>query len=163
MTISVEDRIAIIDILYLYAHLADARQLDRIAEEVFTSDAVCDYGLLLQGRDAIHAFLTGFHGVTATSHCISNVIIQGRGDRARAQCHCIAWHLFDRPVDASRPDGPRAEATMYGGYEDEFIRTQSGWRIARRRALEFRPGQPQIAADGALISESGAIRHPTWP
>ncbi|WP_336971290.1 nuclear transport factor 2 family protein [Sphingobium aromaticiconvertens] len=38
------DRIAIEECLYRYAHLVDAIQYDRIAEEVFTEDACIDFG-----------------------------------------------------------------------------------------------------------------------
>src|SRR5271154_1747557 len=98
-TLGYEDRFAIQDVLHLYAHLADTRQLGRIADEVFTADAICDYGDVLHGRDQIHRFFTGFRGVLATSHNISNILIEGEGDAARAQCRVIAWHLFDRPAD----------------------------------------------------------------
>lgn len=52
---------------------------------------------------------------------------------------------------------------MYGGYDDMFVRTEAGWRIARRRSLEYRPGQPQIAADSTLSANGGGVRHPGWP
>ena len=136
MALGSEDRFAIQDLLHLYAHLADTRQLARIAGEVFTADAVCDYGAVLTGRDQIHRFFTGFPGVVATSHNISNILIEGDGDRARAQCHVLAWHVFDRPADPAVLEGPREELTMMGGYEDELVRTAAGWRIHYRRALE---------------------------
>jgi hypothetical protein len=32
-----------------------------------------------------------------TSHNITNILIEGDGDHARAHCHCLAWHWFERP------------------------------------------------------------------
>jgi SnoaL-like domain len=164
MALGSDDRFAIQDLLHLYAHLADTKQLARIANEVFTPDAICDYGEVLKGRDQIHRFFTGFSGVLATSHNISNILIEGEGDRARAQCHVLAWHAFDRPADPAVPDGPRQELTMIGGYEDELVRTAGGWHICYRRALEYRPNPRKIAADGTTqVDPGGAVRYPTWP
>lgn len=161
MAISLEDRAAITDVLNLYAHYADTKQF-KLMSELFTEDTVCDYGMIINGRQGLLDFLTGFEGILATSHNICNILIDGDGDKARSNCHVMAWHMFDRSTDPSNPNGPREELLMYGGYEDELVRTSTGWKLSKRTALEYRPGQQAIAADGSVSKTSG-VRHPTWP
>ena len=161
MAISLEDRAAITDVLYLYAHYADTKQFKRMSE-LFTEDTVCDYGVILNGRQALLDFLVGFEGILATSHNMCNILIDGDGDKVRVNSHVMAWHMFDRSSDPSDPNGPREELLMYGGYEDELVRTAKGWQLSKRRALEYRPGQRAIAADGS-VSQASDVRWPTWP
>lgn len=162
MTISLADRAAITDVLNLYAHFADTKQFQRIADELFTADVVCDFGMILNGAAAYVDFVTGFQGILGTFHNISNILIEGDDKSARAQCHVTAWHMFDQPADPAHPQGPRSELTMYGGYEDALVNTSKGWRITSRKALEYRPGQAAFAADGS-VSEASGLRHPSWP
>lgn len=104
MPLSAEDRFAIHDVLHLYAHFHDSKQPHRIAAEIFTGDASIDFGTgPVQGRRAIAAFFASFPEFLGTSHNISNVLVEGDGDHARAQCHCLAWHWISRPDVAGRP------------------------------------------------------------
>ena len=77
-----------------YAHLLDTGQTQRVAADIFTADAEVDYGTgRLMGRDAIHAFYSGFEGaLLGTSHNLGNFHIEVQGDRARSLCRALAWH-----------------------------------------------------------------------
>jgi hypothetical protein len=165
MPLSVEDRLAIQDLLCLYAHFHDSKQPHRIPEEIFTADAVIDFGTgPLAGRDAIGAFFAGFAGLLGTSHNITNIIIDGDGDRARAQCHCLAWHWLERPEVDGRPSIHPCDFLAVGGYQDLLIRGAEGWRISNRKTVQYGTGLGVGDAEPArAVLEGGLGRLPDWP
>ena len=44
MQLSIEDRLALQDVIILYGHLHDSHRWHRIADEIFTADAEIDFG-----------------------------------------------------------------------------------------------------------------------
>jgi ketosteroid isomerase-like protein len=121
-----DDRAAIEDVLYAYADLVDRARLDDLMD-LFTEDAVLDYGhgRVFTGRDTMRGLFADrlLAVYRATSHHISNVRIEVEDDRARATCHVYAWH--ERADDGATPQ-------VWGRYLDDLVRTEDGWRIARR-------------------------------
>lgn len=162
----IEDRLAVQDVVILYAHLLDSGQSHRIAAEIFTEDAAIEYGgALVSGRPAITAFLTDFSGLLGTSHNVSNFIVEGEGNTARCQSHCMAWHWMKHPeIDGRTPIRP-TDILAVGGYQDVLRREPVGWRISQRRMLSFGtgigvgtlPDQLRPLFDGMLG------RLPEWP
>ena len=70
-----------------------------------------------------------------TLHRITNQVIDLDGDRATARCYVDVWVM-----SADNTSGVNAS----GFYDDEIVRTDEGWRIARRRFTSVRiafPGQ----------------------
>ena len=120
------DKLAIAETLYRYCRHLDMMDLDPIAL-LFTEDCVVSYGpdpaLTSEGRDALRHDLERLWRWRRTSHHLSNVEIAVERDTARAHSAVIAWH--------ERPD--RTTATLYGRYEDELIRADGCWLIARRQ------------------------------
>ncbi len=138
-----DDRVAIEDVLYAYADLVDRACLDELMD-LFTEHVVLDYGYgrLFTGRDVLRTLFADrlLATYTATSHHISNVRIAVDGDHATSTCHIHAWHR--RADDGSQPE-------VWGRYDDELVRTVTGWRIARRtiraageRGFPIPDGQP---------------------
>jgi SnoaL-like domain len=148
-----------------YAHLLDTGQTRRVADDIFSPDAEVDYGTgRLQGRDAIHAFYSGFEGaLLGTSHNLGNFHIEVQGDRARSVCRAMAWHWHKTPGGDSAL--PAADLLAIGGYQDELQRTASGWRVSRRVSVQFGTGIGVGAATDAIrpIFKGLMGRHPTWP
>jgi hypothetical protein len=148
-----------------YAHLLDIGQTQRVAGDIFTADAEVDYGTgRLMGRDAIHAFYSGFEGaLLGTSHNLGNFHIEVQGDRARSLCRALAWHWIKR--DASDTALPAADLLAIGGYQDELRREPSGWRVSRRVSVQFGTGIGIGIATDAIrpIFEGLMGRLPTWP
>ena len=146
-----------------YAHLLDTGQTHRVADDIFSADAEVDYGTgRLQGRDAIHAFYSGFEGaLLGTSHNLGNFHIEIQGDRARSLCRALAWHWVRNPAAAL----PAADLLAIGGYQDELQREASGWRISRRVSVQFGTGIGVGTATDAIrpIFEGLMGRLPTWP
>jgi SnoaL-like domain len=148
-----------------YAHLLDTGQTHRVADDIFSADAEVDYGTgRLQGRDAIHAFYSGFEGaLLGTSHNLGNFHIEIQGDRARSLCRALAWHWVRNPAGAATL--PAADLLAIGGYQDELRREASGWRVNRRVSVQFGTGIGVGTATDAIrpIFEGLMGRLPTWP
>jgi hypothetical protein len=148
-----------------YAHLLDTGQTRRVADEIFSPDAEVDYGTgLLRGREAIHAFYSGFEGaLLGTSHNLGNFHIEVQGDRARSVCRAMAWH-WHKTADADNAL-PAADLLAIGGYQDDLQRGASGWRVSRRVSVQFGTGIGVGAAPDLIrpIFKGLMGRHPTWP
>lgn len=113
--------------LVLYCHHLDRMDLDALVE-LFTADCVVSYGpdesLNSRGQTGLRRDLARLWRWRRTSHHLSNVEIEFDGaDSARAGSYVFAWH--------ERADG--TSATVYGRYEDRFVRIDEGWRIAERK------------------------------
>ncbi|MEM9036644.1 MAG: nuclear transport factor 2 family protein [Actinomycetota bacterium] len=119
-------RQSIADVMHAYCRCADQNHNDEQAE-LFAEDGVADWGRgELRGRAAISAFLAeALSKYSATSHHVSNIEIDfADDDHASATSYVIAWH---RHVEPGVED-----FTLLGRYDDEWVRTAEGWRIARR-------------------------------
>ena len=106
---------------------------DELAQ-LFTEDAVLDFrelfGQVLTGRSEIrHHFGVNIYADRAWMwHSFSNPIIEISGDRARAR-----WLLYAMTAPASDPDAP--PSVVYGRYDDEYVRSGSGWLQTRLKIL----------------------------
>jgi hypothetical protein len=132
MTLSVEDRLAIHEIIAWHGHLADSRELGRM-DEVFTPDAVFDlqdFGAgTVEGLAALRTLADAIveHPV---GHHVTNIVLSQSGDgRVRAQSKGIA-------VNA---DGSCSSVL----YEDSVLRCPQGWRITQRRVSAPRGAERQ--------------------
>jgi hypothetical protein len=161
---AVEDWRAVYEHEINYAHLLDTGQTHRIAEEIFSADAELDYGTgRLLGREAIHAFYSGFEGaLRGTSHNLGNFHIEVQGDCARSLCRAMAWHWHKAHESAPLP---AADLLAIGGYDDQLERVASGWRVTRRLCVQFGTGIGLGTATDAIrpIFEGLMDRLPTWP
>ncbi|HLN18163.1 MAG TPA: nuclear transport factor 2 family protein [Acidimicrobiales bacterium] len=81
-----------------------------------------------KGRDAIRALMAPVvEGTGGNSfHLITAPVIELDGDRARSN---VQWTALTRG-----PDG-RPAMTMFGHHEDELVREDGRWRIARRKGF----------------------------
>lgn len=125
MTDPYRDRADITDTLVRYATGIDRR--DWVAfRSCFTDDCVLDYGQIgtFDGVDAVTAFMEQSHAMAGhTMHRLSNIVIDLDGDRAVARTYVDGLILA-----ADNTSGVNA----VGFYDDELVRTEQGWRIARR-------------------------------
>lgn len=148
----------------MYAHLLDTQQFHRLTDELFTADGDIDFGgQNVQGRAAIAATVLGFTGMLrGSSHNISNVIIAIDGDEAQATSKVMAWHWFHRE---DGDDYAPADLLAVGGYQDRLRRTPAGWRIYRRRGVNFGTGIGigDVAPAMQPIFDGMRGRVPDWP
>lgn len=115
------------EVLVRYASGIDQRDWS-LFRTCFTDDCEADYGAIghWRGVDEITDWMARTHAPCGhTLHRITNIAVMPQDDvRARARSYVDAVVL-----GADNRDGVRA----VGFYDDELVRTDGGWRIARRR------------------------------
>jgi uncharacterized protein (TIGR02246 family) len=126
-----EDRQDISDLLVRYASGIDRRDW-ALFRTVFTDDCELDYGEigLWNGVDAVTDFMEQVHAMAGhTMHRLSNQEITLDGDKAAARTY----------IDGLIMAGDnKSGVNAIGFYDDEIVRTEAGWRIARRRYTQVR-------------------------
>ncbi|WP_261564401.1 nuclear transport factor 2 family protein [Frankia gtarii] len=128
MTLTVDDRTAVTDLIHEYGHLIDAGKLDRLAE-LFTADAtydLVDFGQgTLTGVAAIRAAALALGEANPVGHHITNVVLTEQADgRVRAR---------------SKGIGIMADGTAGSVlYDDLIVRDGSTWRISHRTIVARR-------------------------
>ena len=132
MTLStqqISDRIEIDDLLVRYTRAIDDKDWS-LLDTCFTPDAEVDYttsggiaGRYPEVREWLGKALAAF---PITIHAITNSHVELDGDRARAKT------LVNNPMVLPNPDGPDTQFTVWAWYIDELVRTEEGWRIAKR-------------------------------
>jgi 3-phenylpropionate/cinnamic acid dioxygenase small subunit len=126
-----EDRQDIADVLLRYATGIDRRDWT-LFRTVFTDDCELDYGEVgsWQGVDAVTEFMQQAHALAGhTMHRLTNQVIAVDGDSAQARTYVDALIML-----TDNASGVNAA----GFYDDDVIRTEEGWRIARRRFTQVR-------------------------
>jgi len=115
------DRIEIEQVISTYGHVVDDNAWDR-AHLVFADSFVFDFSDF--GRPNLHGVTelrAALRGRKVYSHHSTNIVIlEGDDGIVRARSKFIGFPLEGAPIS--------------GDYRDEFIRTESGWRLARRRS-----------------------------
>jgi hypothetical protein len=154
MSLNVYDRLALADLVHLYASAVDDRRFDDVVE-LFTDTAelrLPDPPRSLEpvrrhhGRDGVREAIAGVAAVTRTEHAIVGEVYATAEDPdyALGRITCIAHHW-------SVTDGQTTDLVWHLRYDDEYLRMRAGWRIHGRaltiNAIETRPvrrlrGQP---------------------
>lgn len=124
MTLSLEDRLAIMEIISLHGHFADSGELDRM-DEVLTPDVaydVSDYGFgVLDGLAALREAALQLGDANPVGHHVTNIVLEELPE--------------GRVLARSKGIGIYADGTCGSlSYEDTVVRTGDGWRINRRVA-----------------------------
>jgi 3-phenylpropionate/cinnamic acid dioxygenase small subunit len=122
MSVSLEDRMAVTDVISRHGHLVDAGELDRLGE-LFTPDVTYDVSALggepLVGLAAIVAASLRLGPGNPVAHHVTNVVV----DRLD----------HDRVTARSKGFGVRADGTIGSVvYQDILVRSPDGWRISHR-------------------------------
>jgi hypothetical protein len=129
MALDIADKLAITELVNRYCHVADYGPWQTM-RDFFTEDCAFEAparGFNFQGIDALMAFFESRSGVPSVGrHVISNLIIDGGGNAARATSY----------IQVLSPEGSPRSIKMFGRYQDEFRRTPGGWRF-RRRFIEM--------------------------
>jgi len=121
-----EVRQDVADLLVRYASGIDRRDWD-LLRSCFTDDCVADYGDIgrWNGADEITEWMRNTHDLLGRSlHRITNVTVTSNGDAVTARAYVDA--IVFGPDDVHG-------AQSAGYYDDVVVRTDDGWKIARRR------------------------------
>jgi len=123
MTISVEDRLAILDLAGRYNQAFDHGDVDAWVETFTTDGVFADAGgFSVQGTDELRAFAgKAAQGDVAVRHWNSSHVIEGNGDTATHSCYLMIIMMDEVP-------------TIFGigRYDDEFKKVDGEWRFSRR-------------------------------
>ena len=140
------DRAALTDLVHRYAAGVDDRQFDSVAE-LFTDTAELMLPEPPAALDPVHrhcghaAIRTAIAAVAATirtEHAIVGEVFDAgpQPDSARGRIACVAHHW-------SQHGDQLTDVVWHLRYDDEYRRTDAGWRIAHRvltiNAIETRP------------------------
>lgn len=120
--LTVEDRLAITDVINSHGHLADSGDFERL-HTLFTDEVTYDVSTLgggvLVGPAAIREAALSLGDGNPVAHHVTNIVVTDAGDgTARAISKGIGVMT----------DGSIGSAT----YEDTLERTADGWRITHR-------------------------------
>jgi hypothetical protein len=146
MSLNAFDRLALSDLVHLYASAVDDRRFEDVVE-LFTKTAelrLPDPPQVLEpvrsqhGRDGVRAAMDALAAVARTEHAIvGEVYAPGDdADYALGRITCIAHHW-------TVADGKASDLVWHLRYDDEYQRTRAGWRFHGRaltiNAIETRP------------------------
>jgi hypothetical protein len=146
MPLAAFDRLALADLVHLYASAVDDRRFDDVVQ-LFTETAELrmpdpprslEPGHRHHGHDGVRSAMSALASVTRTEHAIvGEVYAPGdESDYALGRITCIAHHWT---ADADQV----TDLVWHLRYDDEYLRTRAGWRIHGRaltiNAIETRP------------------------
>ena len=148
------DRAAISDVVHRYAAAVDDRHFDPVVE-LFTEAAelilpdpptALEPVLRHSGHAAIRVAMAAVAATIRTEHAIVGEVYEAgpQPDSARGRIACIAHHWSQRRDQVT-------DVVWHLRYDDEYLRTDAGWRFARRtvtiNAIETRPVR-RVRSDG---------------
>ncbi|MEV6258287.1 MULTISPECIES: nuclear transport factor 2 family protein [Nocardia] len=128
MTLSVEDRLDITDLIARHGHIIDAGELDRM-DELFSAEVVYDLTAMgygeLRGIAAVRDAALALGDANPVGHHVTNVIVtESEADRAQ---------VLSKGIGIAA-DGRCGSVT----YEDVVVREPVGWRITYRKVIPRR-------------------------
>lgn len=135
------DRVALRDLVHRYAADVDDRDFAAVAT-LFTADAVLampeppanlDPVSIHRGHDAVLSALSALDEVPLTFHGILGAVFDAGDEPGTAvgRIACAAHHLNPREDRA-------VDVVWHVRYRDRYVRTDLGWRFARRdAAIDF--------------------------
>jgi hypothetical protein len=146
MSLNAYDRLALADLVHLYASAVDDRRFDDVIE-LFTETAelrLPDPPRSLEpvrrhhGHDGVRAAMLALAAVDRTEHAIVGEVYAPGDDSnyALGRITCIAHHWTTEGDQIT-------DLVWHLRYDDEYLRTRAGWRIHGRalviNAIETRP------------------------
>ncbi len=139
------DRDEIVEKLNLYALAVDAQRWD-LFDRIFTSHCDADFGGSAHWNDLeqFKSDFGAFHApFDATQHMMMNHQVSIIDHDNAHSLTYGSWRLIRHAAADNDGNGPLWDGT--GWYDDEWIRTHGGWRIAKRvcRVIWF-TGNPVV-------------------
>lgn len=136
-----QDRLDIADRIARLAHAQDAKDWEVIASAFVAGAVYVHPGGRLEGVDQILGRTRAALGVLdASQHLVGSITVEVQGDAAASRAYFQAQHV--------RHD--LAGGDLYaiaGTYEDSWVRTTAGWRIASRtQTYTWRSGNRDVVA-----------------
>jgi SnoaL-like domain len=149
-----EDEVAIRDLAYRYARIVDRHVYEEIPLVFMPDCELSGQGFRMKGHAELDAGLRKIEMYSATQHCVQNQLTRVEGDRATGEFYCVANHIHVR-------DGVSYKLDMGIRYEDRYVRTAEGWRIAQRTLILIWQQDLPLDLSVAGISRSAPSRSAT--
>ena len=122
------DKQAIHEVLLRYCRGVDRRD-EEILRSVYHADAIHEHGEhAMNAREFARVIVDSIGRFAATSHFLTNVLIELRGDLAHAESYVLACHRTER-------NGEKSDLTLALRYVDRLERREGVWGIVHRLAL----------------------------
>lgn len=128
----VETQVCCSGLTSAFAQLVDTGRYEELVE-LFTEDCEFDRpGAQLRGRAQLLGFMQGRPTDTASRHVCAGTVIESVTETT-ARGTTLLCYYHGEP--GSEGPGKLMGLTAIAEYRDDFVRTASGWRIARRRVV----------------------------
>lgn len=119
------------NLLGTYCELMDAADWPAVGALFADGELTAEDGsVVASGADAVRALYEKgtrlYDGSPRTKHVTANSVLTITGDGATARSSYVVFQATD---------GFELQPIISGRYRDEFVRTESGWRFARRQFL----------------------------
>ena len=132
MSVSMEDRVALRDLVEAYARCADRIDGEGLAA-LFMPEGVLrivrrgveETPAERIGREEIATAISRLDRYVATFHFVGNHYVTVDGDEATGEAYCIAHHLLGE-------SGSQIDHVMMIRYQDQYRRQPDGWKLAVR-------------------------------
>jgi hypothetical protein len=132
----ISDRLEIQDLVWRYSEIIDAKDFDKLREEVFTPDAFIDYSTFGGSKGDLESTIAFLHKAMkifpAHQHLNANIQIKLQGDAPAptATGRVMCFNPQELAPKAGEDDGHIFFCGLW--YVDEYLRTDAGWRIKNR-------------------------------
>jgi hypothetical protein len=134
MTLSINDKLEIHELLARYGHAIDSGAADALAA-TFTPDGEFDGpGGKHIGTEALRTMGVDYHAhpdINNTQHWISNIVVEGDGDSG----HVVSYAMCVSPT----VDGQAIRIELINKYEDDIRRLNGKWLFQRRLVTDCFP------------------------
>jgi hypothetical protein len=132
----ISDRLEIQDLVWRYSEIIDAKDFDKLREDVFTADAFIDYSVFGGSKGDLESTIAFLHKAMkifpSHQHLNANIQVKLNGgppaETATGRVMCF------NPQELPRKEGEDEGHIFFCGlwYIDEYVRTDAGWRISNR-------------------------------
>lgn len=129
MTLSVEDKIELIELSGRYGDILDDKNWDAL-DDIFTEDATYDVPSMnaqMLGLEDIKKFMEQTQHLHPAAHLMTNIYSLETADGVELRSRVI--------LPRTQTQEPGSATLIHGSYYDTVVKTKSGWRIRNR---EFR-------------------------
>ncbi|WP_067498342.1 nuclear transport factor 2 family protein [Actinoplanes sp. TFC3] len=128
------DRAELIELFGRYADIADLKEFTELPTRVFTDPLTLDFSsvagippMSTPLPDYIEILRGTFAPYAATHHVITGHVVTIDGDSATIHAHVRAEHWVPDEIAKGGPN----RWLVVGFYDNEAVRTPSGWRLSR--------------------------------
>lgn len=132
----ISDRLELQDLVWRYSEIIDAKDFDKLREEIFTPDAFIDYSAFGGSKGDVDSTIAFLHDAMkifpAHQHLNANIQIKlGPGEPAETATGRV---MCFNPQEMAPKKGESDGHIFFCGlwYVDEYVRTDAGWRIQKR-------------------------------